>query len=253
MRVLRVEIEAPTTSFRYPHFMVGRHPTYPMPPPATVHGLVCAAVGELLGPEDFRFGYRFVVAGSAHDLEHLHFVSQASRSDRVEAYGDIHRGNTNATVIPTVRDFLFGARLTLYLDKPDLARAFREPRYALCLGRSQDLTSVVRVDDVELVPRPQGYFEHTLLPAEARLWANRGTVTTLPRYLDHTLGRRPAYAHYLFLTERLVATIEPAPELAASLGPQRVRPLPDAVSLWVDPDSPDYRGTQRAVWFHGFN
>ena len=50
MRVLRVLIEAPVTSFRYPHFLIGRQITYDMPPPSTIYGHVMSAVGRLLPP-----------------------------------------------------------------------------------------------------------------------------------------------------------------------------------------------------------
>jgi len=251
MRVLRVEIEAPTTSFRYPQFMVGRHPTYPMPPPSTIHGLVCAAAGELLSATAFRFAYHFASAAPAQDLEHVHVIERA-RSGRIDHDGTTVPRNTDATVTPTARDFLFGATLTLYLDSTEMGDCFVCPRYAISLGRSQDLASIRRVSEVELQETQQAYLENTVLPAEARLWAGRGIVATLPRYLDPSRGREPSYAHYLFLRERLVVTKTPAPELEAALGPQRVRSLPDATPLWTDPDTPEYRGTRRAVWFHGF-
>ena len=50
MRVLKVTLEGITTSFRYPHFMVNVQPSYRMPPPATIYGHICSALGEWVSP-----------------------------------------------------------------------------------------------------------------------------------------------------------------------------------------------------------
>ena len=54
MRVAKVRILAPTASFRYPHFLVGKQITYSMPPPSTIYGHVASAVGQLPPPEFTR-------------------------------------------------------------------------------------------------------------------------------------------------------------------------------------------------------
>lgn len=251
MHVLRVEIEAPTASFRYPHFMVGRHPTFPMPPPATLYGLVCAAVGDLLPPDSLQLGYGFTVQAEAHDLEHLHSISPKGGRTVFTFGGGRFPHNTDGTVTPTTRDFLFGAKLTLYLNRPELGGAFRCPHYALSLGRSQDLATVVSVAEVELEPEKRGYLEHTLLPAEERLWIGRGVVLTLPRFVDPMQDRAPHFAHYLLLRERVYAHQDADMELQETLGDQLARPLPADRILWTDPDSPEYHGLHRAVWLHG--
>jgi len=46
MRVLKVVAEGPITSFRYPHFMQQIHPSFQMPPPATIYGHISSALGK---------------------------------------------------------------------------------------------------------------------------------------------------------------------------------------------------------------
>ncbi len=59
MRVLKVVLEGITTSFRYPHFMMGVQPSFPMPPPATIYGHICSALGEWIDPKGLAFAYHF--------------------------------------------------------------------------------------------------------------------------------------------------------------------------------------------------
>ncbi|PJF25598.1 MAG: type I-B CRISPR-associated protein Cas5, partial [Phototrophicales bacterium] len=147
MEALRVVIEGAVTSFRYPHFVQGVQPTYPMPPPATIYGHVCSALGELVPPEAFRAAIHFTASARFEDYEHTHLVR----------YNEV-------ALKPLVRELLFQPRLTLYLDRPDWEAAFRTPRYVVTLGRSQDLMRCASVQRVTLVRAPQAYAEHTLLP-----------------------------------------------------------------------------------------
>ena len=78
MRVTRVEVEGPTTSFRYPHFLVGRQPTYEMPPLATLYGHICSAVGEWLDPSGLRIGFRFTYTAKADDKEQIHIITASA-------------------------------------------------------------------------------------------------------------------------------------------------------------------------------
>jgi len=252
MQVLKVELEAPTTSFRYPHFMVGRHPTFDMPPPATIYGHVCSVCGKLLGLDDFRFGYRFTYSARADDLEHLHIIEPKGGRANFEWAGEKIPKNIEGTVVPTMRDFLFDAKMTLYLDRPDLLAAFACPRYAVGLGRSQDLATITCVQEVELQRADRAYFEHTLLPAETRLWLERGLVVTMPRYLEYARGRAPHFDHYLILQDRVFAFDHEAPDLIGALGTDLAKPVPEGMELWVDPDTDDHHGARRAVWLHGF-
>ena len=57
MRVLRVHLMGWTASFRYPIFVTGYQPTLPVPPVSTIYGLISAAKGEYVIPEQTKVGY----------------------------------------------------------------------------------------------------------------------------------------------------------------------------------------------------
>jgi CRISPR-associated protein Cas5t len=237
MRVLKVVAEGITTSFRYPHFVQTIHPTFEMPPPATLYGHICSALGEWVDPQGIEFACHFTFEGRAVDLEHIHVLKRGSGramegSDLPEALS----GNVN----PFERHLLFRPRLVLYLNRPEWAAAFRSPRYAVVLGRSQDLFTYTRVETVELAAAQQAYLEHTLMPYEMATATPRGYTVLMPRYLDYHNGRQPAFARYVVLHERV-----PTSELRTFVGR-------DAATYWIDPESPEDKGQHLGLVFQSF-
>lgn len=238
-RVIRIEVIGSVTSFCYPHFKQGMQPTFEMPPPATIYGHICSAVGDYVPPDSLEFGYTFTHAGKFVDYkEHLHF------GDPIQPF-------------PFDRELLFNPRLTLYVTPVELAEAFRRPYYPVCLGRSQDLMTYRSVSVVTLERAEVGYFEHTLLPIEmgARLSADAIAVT-MPRYITPRRVSTPGI--YAMLQDRT----EWPPVI--NMTPSRFEDEEDdalmmegdeVVELWIDPDSPPHRKypeRRRAIWFHRF-
>jgi CRISPR-associated protein Cas5t len=246
MRVLRVELEAPVCSFRYPHFLVGRQLTFDMPPPSTIFGHIASALGEWPDPRAVRFAYHFTSAGTGEDLEHQHIVTPTSA--RPLPGGE--PSAVNASVQPTRRQFLLGARLTLYLDRLDYRPAFEVPAFPVALGRSQDLASYTRVDEVELERSDRGYFEHTILPFEFRTRTGRGVTILMPRYIAPPPARDAAFERFVVLREPVY---QAPPEVAEPSGNRRLLSGPgDPLEVWVDPESPERAGMRRVVWLTPF-
>jgi len=247
LAVVRVEIEAPVTSFRYPHFLVGRQVTYDMPPPSTIYGHVGSALGELPDPAGFQFGYDFRFVSRSSDLEHQHIINASGAAFTID--GTKYRASVHATVQPHLRDFLFKPRLVLYVNRSDWAGAFRAPVFCVILGRSQDLASVIRVDEIELEERNGAYFEHTLLPFSYRPYVAVGTTVLMPRMIGPPPERRAHFDRFITLhRERLFGGTFAKPD---GVPPARrmLRAAQDR-AWWVDPDSPADREVQRAVVFH---
>lgn len=236
MRVLKVELEGLTTSFRYPHFMWGRQPTFPMPPPATIYGHICSAVGDWVDPRGVEFGYVFTHEGQATDLEHCHTLSVASSRAAFEWKGERISANLQGVVNPLKRDFLFRPRLTLYLNRLDWLEYFHAPRYPVVLGRSQDLATYTRIAVVELEERDDAYYEHTLLPWAWRIRTGRGVTVTMPRFVDYHNNREPQFDRYIVIQTRDVL----------------LRYERESMTHWVDPETHEWRGCQRGVVFHQF-
>ena len=142
---------------------------------------------------------------------------------------NVLEGNVN----PFERELLFQPRLTLYINRPEWEEAFRSPRYAVSLGRSQDLFTYTEINVVELQQSEHVYFEHTIIPHEMGQRMGRGVSVLLPRYLDYNQNRRPQFSQYTVLTDR-------------------VTPSNGNTAHWVDPLGPEDRGSHLGLVFHGF-
>jgi len=238
MRVLKVVAEGLTTSFRYPHFMQGIHPTFQMPPPATIYGHICSALGEWFDPDGVRFAYHFTHQSHVRnrDLEHIILVTPAAGYLPGTSVPKALEGNVN----PFERDLLFHPRLTLYINRPEWEAAFRSPRYAVALGRSQDLFTYTSVSVIELDQAEHAYFEHTLAPYEMALRAMRGITVLMPRYLDYARNRTPIFSRYVVIGERVFSddfyTFSNRP----------------ASSYWIDPTTPEIKGMHMGLVFLSF-
>lgn len=236
MRVLKIVLEGTMCSFRYPHFMLSVQPTFPLPPPATIYGHICSALGEWVDPDGLAFAYHFTAAGEGEDVEHIHVLAAATGKLPATRHPKVLEGNVN----PFTRHVLLHPRLVLYLNRPEWLEAFRTPRYPVVLGRSQDLASYTRVEVVELERRDDVYFEHTLLPYGMAPRVSAGVVTLLPRWLDYRRNRRPTFARYLLLRQRVMSG-------------EMLRFADSATDgYWADPDAPQVKGAALGLWFHTF-
>lgn len=238
MRVLKVVAEGLTTSFRYPHFMQQIHPTFHMPPPATIYGHICSALGEWFDPTGVQFAYHFTHEGEFTDLEHIIVLSSSGGNLPDTKIPKVLEGNVN----PFERRILFRPRLTLYMNQPEWEPAFRSPHYPVVLGRSQDLFTYTHVSVIELQQAEQAYFEHTLAPHEMALQTMRGIAITLPRYLDYTHRRFPTFDRYVIIRERV--------HLPGVDG-YRFSNQP-YVPYWIDPASPVDKGAHLGLAFLSF-
>jgi CRISPR-associated protein Cas5t len=214
------------------------HPSFPMPPPATIYGHICSALGEWFDPTGIQFTYHFTYRGQVKDIEHIIVLSRSTGYLPGTKIPKVLQGNIN----PFERELLFQPRLTLYINRPEWETAFRSPRYAVVLGRSQDLFTYTQVSVIELEKTDQAYFEHTLLPHEMVLQTMRGVAVLMPRYLDYARGRVPTFDNYLVLQERVHLPREDAWRFNhLSYGP-----------YWVDPTTPKVKDAHRGLVFLSF-
>lgn len=249
MKVLKIELEGMTTSFRYPHFLVGRQPAYRMPPPATIYGHICSAVGEWVEPSSLRFGYYFTSMARGDDLEHIHVTTVASgRFDKKLGFVK----NIEAEVNPISREILFYPNLTLYIQTQNsldkLYKAFRSPCYPVILGRSQDLASYRNVRIVELQSDCKGYFEKTILPWHFRERTSAGTSVLMPRFINPRDRREVIWERYVVLEHRVFYGIPGETEK----GVKTMLRYENDEPISVDPETPEDRGMKRAIAWHSF-
>lgn len=248
MKVLRVEVEAPVCSFRYPHFLVGKQLSFDMPPPSTIFGHIASALGEWPDPANLRFAYRFATLGKGEDRENQQIIVPSGGQFAHE--GQRYQKCLDVTVQPTKREFLLGAQLTLYLNRVDFAESFLAPKFPVVLGRSQDLACYTKVEELTLERADRGYFEATILPFEFRRRTARGVTVLMPRYIGPPPFREAEFDRYVLLLDTVFYL---PPDEGDRFGSRQMIHLDaEPLELWVDPDSPERDGMHRIVWFHDF-
>jgi CRISPR-associated protein Cas5t len=211
MKVLKVVAEGLTTSFRYPHFIQGMHITFEMPPPSTIYGHICSAVGEDIGRNYTRFAYHFQYETKFEDYEHLHFFGKESKMN------------------PFKREQLFKPKLTLYLDNISLLSAFISPHYPVVLGRSQDLMTYTTAEIIELQPAERAFYSGTLLSLEQAMQLNGNSyAVTMPRFINEQ--RETVWGQYSILKHTYNPLIYPNAEGLSF-------EIENPIEIWVDPQN----------------
>lgn len=151
----RITLLSYTASFRVPSF-VGHQLTLPVPPLSTIYGLLSAAAGQWVPPQEVAWlAFRCDYESKGIDLEAIWTVERPKP----------HEAARFVTRNVIQREFLAMPRLTLYLP-PEWEERFRRPRYALLLGRTQDVASVESIKSVTLEPVGEGDVSGVLLPLE---------------------------------------------------------------------------------------
>jgi len=179
VEAIRIDLRAYTASFRIPG-MMGYQVTSPVPPPATVYGLLAAAAGREVTPDETWIAYRLEYDALAKDLEKIiGFAEGGPRWDN-----KLNAVNT----LPIIREFLFNPHLILYLKPGEVAEAFRRPRYSLLLGRSQDVAYVDYHASVELEPVMEAQTTGVLLPFPAHGVPSR--IASFPTFFNLQASRR---------------------------------------------------------------
>ncbi|MCK9150525.1 type I-B CRISPR-associated protein Cas5b [Methanobacterium alcaliphilum] len=170
MKAIRVLIEGWVTSFRYPAFISGFQPTLPVPPLSTIYGLISAAKGNLVTPDDLSVGYVFNHQGKAVDLETIYELSGL-------------KGKSNVIK----REFLVNPEIYLYLTDLDYGDYFKRPHYPLLLGRSTDLVNIREIKEIDLEKRSNVQLGKTILPFGTN--GAFGTIQALPTHFSDTIPR----------------------------------------------------------------
>ena len=179
MEAVRIDLRAYTASFRVPG-MMGYQVTSPVPPPATIYGLLAAAAGREVTPDETWIAYRFEYDALAEDLEKIIGFSE----DGPRWSKKLNSVNT----VPITRQFLFNPRLILYLTPGKVAEALLRPRYPLLLGRSQDVAYVERHNTVALEPVTEADVAGVLLPFPALGIPSR--ISSFPTFFSLGSARR---------------------------------------------------------------
>ncbi len=174
MNVVRIQILGWTASFRYPTFISGYQPTLPTPPLSTIYGLLSAAKGELVTPDETEVGFVFQSKGKAVDLETIYELQDTA----LQAKSNVVK-----------REILFEPELFLYLTDLDFADYFKRPAYPLLLGRSTELVMIKKIQEIQLTKNENVRFGGTSFPFNPELKIS-GKLQALPTHFSDEIPRQ---------------------------------------------------------------
>lgn len=172
MKYLRILIEGWTASFRYPAFISGFQPTLPVPPLSTIYGLLSAAKGELVTPDETNVGFVFDYDAKAVDLETIYELKGL-------------KGNKSNVA---KREFLFNPGLYLYTDDLEFKKYFKNPAYPILLGRSSDLAIISEIKEIEMEKKNNVKLGKTILPFGIE--GAFGIIQALPTHFSDSIPRK---------------------------------------------------------------
>jgi len=170
----RIKITGWTASFRYPIFVYGYQPSLPVPPYSTVYGLISAACGRLITPNDLEVRYVFKSEAKGVDLETVYEWMS----------GKISKSNVIR------REFLIYPELYLYIKEKEIVNSFKRPHYPLLFGRSTELAFVEEIKKIDLILKDSFKVGGIILPFPPIRKLN-GIIQALPTHFSNTFPREP--------------------------------------------------------------
>jgi len=177
MQVNIIRLAGYTAHFRDPRTNTAKiglpSRTLRCPPPCTIHGLVCAAHGYWVEPNDLRLGWRLEYASVGIDFQTSRLPQ---RTDGIQ---------TSVKISPTEREVIAFPILSILAVRGIDVDAFRRPANPLSLGRSEDLVVEKLIKSVEVQSCDQAMLSGQCLP----IGLGSGTIYAAPLYF---VGRRDA-------------------------------------------------------------
>lgn len=213
MKVLQVLIRGITASFRIPFALAGVQVSSPVPTYGNLLGFLSCCVGKNISPQDTRIGFEFTAEEKSTDLER--FV----RWD----YNPKSPGQPKLNISgPGIRkrEFLINPILRIYVSNLKLKEFFMHPRGVLTLGRSQDISWIEDIQEVELEPVDHGKVGGTLIPLKYCIENPiPGLMIRIPEYMvyDEDARLRESRNNEIFIATNIQNGIRTAVKLKKNL------------------------------------
>lgn len=167
MRFLKIKCLGGFNSYRHPDFHT-YHKTLSLPPKTTIAGLLGSALGispaevneQWLIANRFKMGIVGSNNGQANDLWQI----RKYESKQIKAYQSGKEDTPYKTAV-IVRELLYGSKITVYLtfdgdgDFALIKSALTYPKWALSLGREDELVKIESIEEVNLSLEKE---QHTL-------------------------------------------------------------------------------------------
>lgn len=178
MKSYRITISSWTSSFRYPNIISGFQPTLLVPPISTVLGVLNACSGKYLKHEQLLLGYYFEYEAKTVDLETIYQIEINDKG--------IPKNQVKSNVIK--REILFNCKLILYITDKKYIDFLKSPVYQILLGRSNDLATIEKIEEVELqAVQNANKIKGQIIPFLGHYLP--GLLQALPKYFTDTLPR----------------------------------------------------------------
>jgi CRISPR-associated protein Cas5t len=158
--------------------MSGYQPTLLVPPISTVLGLLNACSGKYLEHKKLSLGYYFYYAAKSVDLETIYQIELNDKG--------IPKNQVKSNIIK--REFMFDCHLIIYLKDSQLIDYFRKPVFQILLGRSNDMASIDKIEQIELQEiNKANKIRGQIVPFTGNYLP--GTLQALPKYFTNTIPR----------------------------------------------------------------
>lgn len=159
-------------SFRQPYFHT-YHKTLPLPPKTTIAGMIGSALGispneindEWLKKDRFKMSVVGKSNGRTNDLWQI----RKYETKQISAYNKGAESTPYKTAV-IVRELLYASDYIIYLcfncadDKSLVFDSLNNPKWALSLGREDELIKVIELKEIELEEQENLSFRNTVLP-----------------------------------------------------------------------------------------
>lgn len=179
MKAIHIQFEGYTASFRHPLMISGTQISTPVPAFSTLLGLISACAGRIINPSDTRIGFEYVYQAEDYELE---------RTIRWQTKGNQLKLHPKGRGIMK-RQVHFYPKLDLYVSNENLLPFFLEPAATPCLGRSQDVAWITKVEEIDLIPVTKGHIGKTLLPSSDNNLP--GLILRLPEWFENNIVGEP--------------------------------------------------------------
>ncbi len=155
MEAIHVHAEGYTAFFNHTFLRTAVQKTLPTPTYSTLLGLLSACSDKIVTTGDTRIGFEFKHASTSEDLERTDTRLKLNR--RTQELSQVQEQGI------MLRYMHFRPQLDLYLTNISMKECFTNPAAPPCLGRSQDLCWITKVEEVDLTPVKSGNIGPTLI------------------------------------------------------------------------------------------
>ncbi|MBP2173202.1 CRISPR-associated protein Cas5 [Methanococcus voltae] len=156
MKLLHIQFQAYTSTFKMPNINSGTMISCPVPPYSTIVGIISSCLGRELKKDETKIGFKYSYEHKGSDLEKTH---------RLKYDNGILKQNPDTSV--TTREFHIKPILDIYLSNLDLKKYFLNPIWTPSLGRSQDMAWITKIEEIDVEPTESGKIKATLIPFDS--------------------------------------------------------------------------------------